>query len=337
MRHPQEGSASVLVLVLLTLLAAAAGGAVSLLQGSLRYLRASEDVSAVRRSLEREADRVMAALAADPTPDADSPLDPVWSAIGTPAGEGFTLSLADVSSALDPNWVQKNVFTRTGLASLLRSPEAADELQQRREDRGFSLDLPGEYGDLFADGVLNRYFTAYGTVNVNVTDEFALRRLYALRTGDAAGAEAFHARVQQLLRDRRILRPDELPAFLGPGYDELEPIINAEPCMNVHFLDPLILSGLLAYPALAVPDPQESARAILETRTRAELSGADVVNLVAAPAASRIYQYFGVVTWFWRLTVAKRDARLELVIARVPGRRREPPRFLIVEERYARS
>lgn len=336
-RRSQEGSASVLVLVLLTLLAAAAGGGAMLLQGSLRYLRRSEDASAMRRSLEREADRVMAALAGDPTPGTDSPLDPVWSVIGVPEGEGVVLSLADVSSALDPNWVQKNVFWRTALRSLLRSAGAADELQQRREDRGFSPDLPGAYGDLFAEGVLSRYFTAYSYANINVADEFALRTLYTLRTGDAAAAEIFHKKIQQLLREQRVLRPDELQAFLGPGYDALYPVMNAEPCMNVHFLDPLILTELLAYPALNVPHPQESALAILETRMRSELSSADLLKLVAAPGKSRIYQYLGVVTWFWRLTVAKQDARLELVIARVPGPPGEPTRFLIVEERYGRS
>ncbi|OHD68458.1 MAG: hypothetical protein A2177_03515 [Spirochaetes bacterium RBG_13_68_11] len=337
MRRPQEGSVSVLVLVLLTLLAAAAGGAASLLQVSLRYLRASEDASAMRRSLEREADRVLAALAADPTPGSDSPLDPVWSVLAVPEGDGVALELDDVSSALDPNWVQKNLFNNTGLASLLRSPEAADELQQRREDRGFSLDLPEAYGDLFAEGVLDRYCTAYGTANINVTDEFALRTLYTLRTGDAAAAEAFHARVRQLLREQRVLRPDELQAFLGLGYDALYPVMNAEPCMNVHFLDPVILTELLAYPALAVPHPQESALAILESRTRSELSGTELPRLIAAPAASRIYQYLGVVTWFWRLTVAAPNARLELVVARVPGPLGEPARFQIVEERYGRS
>ena len=254
-----------------------------------------------------------------------------------PEANGVVLGLADASSALDPNWVQKNVFTRTGLASLLSFTAAADELQQRREDRGFSLNLSEAYGDLFADGALDRYCTAYGIANINVTDEFALRRLYALRTGDAAAAEVFHARVQQLLREQRVLRPEELRAFLGPGYDALYPVMNAEPCMNVHFLDPLILAELLAYPALAVPHPQASARAIIASRTRSELSRAELLALVSAPAASRIYQYLGVVTWFWQLTVAAQHARLELIVARLPGLPGEPARFQIVEERYGRS
>jgi hypothetical protein len=334
MRCAQGGSASVLALVLLTVLAAGSAAAAAVLQGSLRYQRSSESAAGARRALEREANRVLAALASDPTPSSDSPLDPVWSVAAAHGEDGVRLELADVSSAIDPNWIQKNVLTRTGLRSLLSSPEAADELQQRRSARGFSLDLDGAYGDLFVEGALGRYGTAYGTVNVNVTDEFSLRRLYALRTGDAVAAEAFHGRVQQLLREQRMLRADELPALLGPGYDALAPVMNVEPCMNVHFLDPMILEELLAYPALAVPRPRESAQAILASRGRSELSAADVARMVAAPAGSRIFQYLGVVTWFWRIAAAKGGARLELIVARMPGAPETPARFLVVEERY---
>jgi len=337
MRRAQAGSASMLALVLLTVLAAAAGGAAAVLQASLGYLRSSEAADLTRRALESGAERVLAALASDPTPTSDSPLDPVWSLLAAPATGGVILGLADVSSALDPNWVQKNLLTRTGLRSLLDSPESADVLQQRREDRGFSLDIRAAYGDLFAEGALERYGTAYGSVNVNVTDEFALRRLYALRTGDAMGAEAFHGRVQALLGERRLLRAEELPAFLGTGYAALASIVNVEPCMNVHFLDPLILSELLAYPALSVPRPRESARAILAARDRSELSLADVAEMTAAPADSRIYQYLGVVTWFWRITAAMEGARIELIAARLPGAREGSDRFLVVERRYLRS
>jgi hypothetical protein len=99
----------------------------------------------------------------------------------------------------------------------------------------------------------------------------------------------------------------------------------------------LVLTELLAYPALTVPHPKESALAILESRTRSELSNAELLKLVAAPAASRIYQYLGVVTWFWRITAAAPNARLELIVARVPGLPGEPVQFQIVEERYGRS
>jgi hypothetical protein len=267
-RRGQDGSVSILVLVLLVLLAATAGAVVRLLDVSLLAQRKSAREYTQWNELRAEADRVIAALADDTTPHADSEQDAVWSGLAAPGREGATLSLSDVSSALDPNWVQKNVFSKTGLVKLLKDAGSADILQQRREDNGFFIDLQGAFGDLFKEGVLSKYFTPYGYANINVTDEFALRKLYALRTGDEAGSEVFHTEVQKLLREQRLIRAEELRTFLGSAHDVLYPIMNVEPIMNVHFIDPLLLTELLGYPDFGVPHPREAAEAILAARDR---------------------------------------------------------------------
>jgi hypothetical protein len=336
-RGAHDGSVSVLVLVLLVLLTAAAGGGALLLNAALTQQRRSEASYALRGSLQAEAERVIAALASDPTPQSDSMLDPVWTAIQSPGLEGAAVTLADVSSALDPNWVQKNVFSKTGLKALLKDQGAADVLQQRREDNGFFVDLADAYGDLFVEGALDKHFTAYGYANINVTDEFALRKLYALRTGEDDAAEAFHAKVQQLLIEQKILKPGELKTFLGSAYDRLYPVMNAEPIMNAHYVDALTLTELLAYPDLKVPHPQEAAQAILNSRERSELSSAELKLMVGAPSTSRIYQYLGVITWFWRITASKGKSSLELIVARAPGSPDAPAQFAIVVERFSRS
>lgn len=334
-RGGQEGSASILVLVLLIFMAAAAGGVVRLLDVSLLARGKSIAAYESRRSLRREADRVLAALGGDATPSADSPLDAVWSALATPELEGATLSLSDVSSALDPNWIQKNVFSKTGLGSLLTDAGSADILQQRRVDRGFSIDLQGAYGDLFKEGVLAKYFTSYGYANLNVTDEFALQKLYALRTGDPAASEVFHTKVQQLLREQRLLRGEELRTFLGSAHDVLYPIMNVEPCMNVHYVDPLLLRELLGYPDFGVPHPREAADAILSARDRSEIASSDLHRMIGAPATSRIYQYLGTVTWFWKVTVSRSNRALVMIVARIPRQEEGLPAFIVVEERIS--
>jgi hypothetical protein len=257
--------------------------------------------------------------------------------MGQSAGEGVSLELEDVSSALNPNWVQTSVLESPGFASLLSSPGAPALLRQRREDRGFSVDLQLSYGDLFAEGALAAYGTPYGYANVNVADEFALRRLYLLRTGDAAGADIFHATVRQVRRERRVVHPDELRAVLGLGHDALVPVVSAEPGLNVHFLAERLLEDLLACPGLGVPRPRDAARAVLEARSSSELSTSDLVRIVGAPAGSRIHQYLGVTTWFWRITVVQGTSRLQLVVARVPGEVVGPARFAVVEERRERT
>lgn len=333
-RGGQSGSASITVLVLLVFCAAVAAGGILVLEATLLRERRSVNANDQRKALSAEAERVIALLANDPTPQSDSHVDPVWGELLTPALEGATVVLKDVSSALDPNWVQKNVFTKTGLKTLLMGESAAEALQQRREDKGFSTDIVSEYGDLFADKALETYFTAYGYPNINVTDEFALRALYALRTGDPSGAETFHARIQQLLAEKKLLKPDQLQAFFGADYDKLFPIMNAEPIMNAHFIDPLVLRALLAYPDLKVPQPAQSAASILDARDSAELSLEALHGLIGAPAESRIYQYIGVTTWFWKIGVTKGTAHAETIVARIPAEADVPRRYVIVEQRF---
>jgi hypothetical protein len=335
-KRSEAGSTTVAVLVLLTLLAAAAGGGALILGGALAVERRSTNAYSLRRSLEAEARRVASVVAQDPTPAADSGLDPVWDALAAPELTGAEVALQDISSGLNPNWVQKNVFLRTGLKDLLKDPAAADILQQRRVDRGFSVDLESAYGDLFDEGALEKYCTPYGYPNINITDEFALRKLYALRTGNEAGANVFHSRIQGLLIERRLLAPEQVRSFLGLDYDALYPVMNVEPTMNVNFVEPRILSELLAYPELRIPHARATAQAILDERDRREITAPDLRRMLGVPADNRIYQYFGTTTWFWRITVKRSSTRLSMVLARIPGDPDAQPHFTVVEERYER-
>jgi hypothetical protein len=332
----EAGSVSIAALVLLFLLAAVAGGGALIFGASLSRERKSEEASDLRSSLLREGQRIVEELAADPTPQSDSPFDPVWSAACRPELEGASVTLADISSALNPNWVQKNVFEKTGLRGLLRPGRSADELQQRREDRGFSSNAAAAYGDLFTAVAVEKYLTTYGPVNINVTDEFALRRLYALRTGDTAASEVFHAKVQTLLRQKKILTREELRAFLAADYDRLSPVMNVEPVLNAHFVDPVILAELLGYPELKVPQPRQAAQDIMAARERSELTIGQLRGMIGAPDDSRIYQYVGAVTWFWKVSVIHPSALLTMVVARISGDPDSPARFMIIEERFSR-
>ncbi len=336
MRRPgEDGSASVAALAILILLAAVAAGGLLLLQAALSYERRSVASDAMKRALEEQAEKVVRALSQNPSPDADSPFDPVWQTIGRPDSE-TTITLRDVSSALNPNWVQKNVLQKTRLGGLLRPGRTADELQQRREDRGFSLDLAGGYGDLFQEGVLDKYFTAYGYANINATDEFALRKLFAIRTGNEARGEMFHGRVQELLTARKILKPEELRTFLGADYEQLFPLMGVDPMLNVHFTDPLLLGALLSHPDLKIPNPDGVLQQILLSRENGELTAEELARIIGVDRDNRIFQYLGVITWFWKVTAARGTSRLDLVAARLPAERGGRARYLVIEERYVR-
>jgi hypothetical protein len=350
MRRPDgsTGSASVVALSLLFFLAAAAASAAILLQSVFLNDRRSLNREERRLALEKIGEEIVQALRADPTPEADSPGDPVWDAAGKPGVTGATVTLVDVSSALNLNWAQKDVFQRTALGEILAPGKSADELQQRREDRGFSSDIALEYGDLFKEDALTKYSTGYGYANINITDEFALRKLYGIRTGDLAAADVFHTRIQQLLLQKKTLRRTDVRDFLGVDFQKLFPVMNAEPVLNVHFTDPLVLTQLLSHQDLKIPAPAQAARLILEERDSSELSAEDLRRIIGVPEDNRIYQYLGVITWFWKITVtlsgsadgaSGQPGGLELILARIPPAddaeaKAGMPRYLITEERY---
>lgn len=342
-----SGSIAVNVLVVLVFLGIAAGAMLVFLNAMFPGLARKSAQVRTHQLLDAALKEAAAQLAADPTPESDSPLDPVWDWASSQGSEGTdahpAVELEDVSSRIDPNWVRKSLFDKTELRTLF-SPDSevvgspSDYLQQQRQDRGFYSDLWRGYHALFSSRTIARYLTPWSYANLNVTDEFALRKLYEVRTGDAASADVFHTRIQQLLGEQRVVPEAELKSFLGSDYDKLYPAINALPWWNVHFLPELILRQLLAYPDYKVKDPGERADRILSLRENGEIKPADLQALVGLPARHVIYQYLGTSTWFWRVTVTVSSGSLVTILCRLPpgegaanGAR---PVFRVVSRRY---
>jgi hypothetical protein len=72
-------------------------------------------------------------------------------------------------------------------------------------------------------------------------------------------------------------------------------------------------------------------------RDKVEMTGEQLHTLIGAPGTSRIYQYLGVTTWFWKVTVKQSHETLDMVVARIPVGPDEKARFTIVERRYSRG
>ncbi len=329
-----RGSASIVALAILLGIGSLAAGGALVLQAALTSISGSSERERFRRLLHEEGERIVALLAADPTPGSDSLLDPVWASLTSPRTPGLHAALEDVSSRLNANWVQKSLMQRKDFGDFLQRGRTAEELQQRRQDRGISPDIHTEYADLITADALDRYFSGYGYANLNTTDEFALRALYAIRMADTASAEAFRSHWQQtMIREKSVKRGD-LREFLGLDYAKLFPVMNVEPTFNVHFIEPLLLTRLLSVSDWKIPRPAEAARLILDGRDRGEITPEGLRGMIGAPDDSMIFQYLGVTTWFWKISVALRAMGLQVIVARIPSERGSNARFLVVEERF---
>ena len=342
-----RGSASITVLMFLLALSLLASGVAFVAVTSSDYFRRSKRRSELKGDLVRKAEEVVELLVDRSIDPVDSPLNLLFTEIEVLGGEQFTISLKDVGSYLGLNWIRKPVLKATGL--LLDRESSAEELQQFREDTGLHMNIGGAYGRFFQEGAaIANNFTAYSYFNINLADEFVLRKLYALRTGDDPGAEAFHSKIHAYrleTEDKKLLEPDDLPAFLDTVYERLFPLINALPVINVNFAPESVLLTVLK--VCDVADPGDKVISVVASRQSRALNREAVQFIMGDDyEETQVRQYLGSRTWFWRLEIRSGRSILSWVLARIPsGVDREQPgllqmdayrdSFRLIEESYS--
>jgi hypothetical protein len=282
-------------------------------------------------------DDVIAAIKSDPDPEVNGIDDPVWAWNGKNV-TGYTVTVVPISDRINPNLVRKNVFDKTRLSLLFRPGKNTDDLQQFREDSGLFLG-EGAFHDFFEEGTLKQYFSPYGWANINLTDEFAARQLGTILTDDPIKGEALREKIRILLIDRRLMDRENLPAFLGTSFEELFPFINAEPLMNINFVDPLILNELIAYPDYQIWHPQEISFEIVSRRKTESLSTEGLCTILGIDKSSPLFYYLGCITWFWEISIvaAEKDRSQRAVLCRLPTETysmETMPEYKIIEQRF---
>lgn len=331
----RSGSVGFNYLAVLVLLAAAAAAAAVVVSSSLALRARSEARYAEQTELEEAARAAVALLERDETGDADGPNDPVF-AFGSDDSGGIKRSVRDASSAVNANFIRKAMLEKTTLSGLLAPDKTPAELQQFREDFGLSPSVEA-YAAYFTEEARKSAVTGYGWANLNVSDEFALRKLCATATGSEAAAEAFHGQVQALLREKRLLKKTELAVFLGSNYDELYPFVNVEPAMNVNFVPASVLRAVVAYPDYGIPSPEARANAILSARESGDIAPAQLRGLLGVDETSPLLQYLGCRTWFWEFRAERGGLSCTVVAAAIPASDEGPGakrRFEIIETRF---
>ncbi|MFP4364410.1 MAG: hypothetical protein ACLFR1_11160 [Spirochaetia bacterium] len=246
----------------------------------------------------------------------------------------FLVRINDVSSRINPNFIEENLFTETDLDSLFLPGVTAQNLQDFRDERGLSLEIREHYQHIFTETAFADYLTPYGYANINCTDEFVLEDLYYLRTGDEQGADLFHAAVQNMRASLQLFSEDDLPIILGGNYEVLANIIHTEPVWNIHFLPEEILSAVLNYGPFEIEGPLQRADRIQVHSATVGIDPSMLRTLVGAHSGSRIYAYLGTITWFWKIEVEGNAGTYECIVARLPGDQ-DDPTFQIISNRWA--
>ena len=323
-----------LVLAVVLLLSGAAVGAMALLGTSALQVRRGLSREELHQALREEARKVLDQLGRPTSPEVDAAADPVWTYVASRRGEGREIALEDLSSRLNLNMVRTELLEKTELAGLVTPGHSPQELRQFRADHGPFSSLSA-YAPFFSPGVLERYFTVFGYVNVNAAFEDSLRQLFAARTGDGPSSEAFQNVLRGYLARKEMVRGEELPSLLGLYYPQLYPLMNVEPQMNVNFVPEEVLHAVLSYPygGKRIEGFEAACQAILAERAQGGVDERRLAAMVPARADQLlVFQYLGSRTWFWKIRVAEAGHSVEWVLARLPGG--PPVRFAILQDRF---
>ncbi|ULQ59085.1 hypothetical protein K7I13_11280 [Brucepastera parasyntrophica] len=331
----ETGAAAVSFLIILFFLSAVAAGAgffiSSVIKMENRYRQSSSRESEIGLILEK----ILEDLYTDQTPEVNSPDDPVWAWNDT-AENGYSISIIPLSDRLNPNFVRKNVFEKTSLHDLFLPGRTADDLQQFREENGLSLSET-IYETFFDEKILSSYFSAYGWANINLIDEFAARQLAQSLTGSSYTGESFRNQIQTLLITQQLVDRNTLRETLAGSYDDFFPVINAEPLMNVHFMEPFLLKELIAYPDYNISSPNVRYQEILSLREKGSITQETLANILGIDKTNRLFYYIGCITWFWEIKIENETTVSSTIVCRFPQEGIDASgeiRYQIVEQRY---
>ena len=320
-RSYEEGFGIVYGFILILFLAALLLGLGILLRNGGPALPGEDQIIAETETQE-VVEKVIQSLLGDESPESDSLQDGIWQTLPSLGEEhGAEITLRDISSRVNPNHWRNEIIDETALQALLfKEGHTMEELEQHRLDNGMGQNWEAAYPGFFSDEALN-YLTPYGYLNLNIASEPAIAELYTLRTGDDFGAESFRAKVQKTRMAKTYLNNASVKDFFPPGEKKLYPFFAAVPLLNIHFIPRKILRGVLSHNFGSSPLPQgaNTVDKILEERESREFRSEELQALFGLENFNHpIYDYLGVKTWFWRITVKKNGMVREVILAELP-------------------
>jgi len=329
-----RGSVGILSLAVLLFMGVLLASLSGYLGAASRLDAANEKAYALRLSLQRAAEEIVAKLSEDSSRESDSPRDAIWSTLGL-RDDGIALSLEDASSGLNPNFSSRELLETREIRSLLAPGSSPEGLARMRSEKGLSTE-PRHFAGIFAEEALG-HLSFFGWANINTADRDSLVSLCLSLTASAAEAEATGAKIDAARSSGRILLPEDLPSFLGKEFGTLSPPICATAPHNSHFASPLLIRAILSMPSLAISDASARADALLAAREDHDLREEELASICGKGAGGRALQYLGLRTWFWRIRAEGSGHAFSEVVAASPGRdadRAKGRRFSGIETRY---
>ncbi|MBI9099728.1 MAG: hypothetical protein JEY91_14710, partial [Spirochaetaceae bacterium] len=201
--NSEGGYSSITVLIIILFLSSITLSVLIFLQISARQNAKREYFYSEKEILDDEVNALIEQLAKDPTAEADSQFDPVWDYIETRNKDKTTLTLEDISSRFNLNFIRTKMLENSSFRELLINGHTSEDLKLYRGEKGFFSSISEGYGEYFEEEDLQKYFTTFSYANLNVTYEDSLKKLYEYRVSEE-GSHSFLNEIQQLISETQM-------------------------------------------------------------------------------------------------------------------------------------
>ncbi len=317
MMKKDNGYISVQILLMIFAVTMLIGGVIIILHFSIFYENRFIKDENLKKEMLTAAEEIVNSLISDSTPEEDSRKDEVWEKINNQEKKDMIIDLEDLSSKINPNLIRKNLIDDSDIKNNFLNGENSDNFQQFREDNLFFTN-PESFKGYFDENYMEKHFSCYSPANINITDEFVLKRIYEARTGSKDDAEKFHQKIQSKLKNKEIINLEELEKMTGDDFNKIYPFVFTQPQMNVNFISEYILTQIIGYDNFYINNPEQKVQTIVSKRENEIITEQMLKSIIGAEENNRIYQYLGTHTWMWKLKIKKEKIILEYILMRIP-------------------
>jgi hypothetical protein len=234
--------------------------------------------------------------------DADNDWNPVLEYICS-GYDVYTLTIKDVSSGCNLNFLPDADLADPAMANFLFIPGKAEEFLHFRQKNGFVTDV---------------------SLWKNFLKEEALGSVVCYGWFSVIHADSETGRM--------------LVNSFGSSGEELFPLMNELPLININTMDPELLIPLLSHRSWRIANVATKTAALKKRLEQGTITEKELKTILGLEENHEVYRYLGVKTAFWALSFKKGRYRMDAVIAAIPERgKRTIEHYILIEGKLSRA
>lgn len=233
----------------------------------------------------------------------DKDYDTIYTQLKRYNSRYITVELVELSSKINPNFVDFTLFKDPPLSKLLRSNYTWKDLYKYRLKNGLLADISGYY-EFFEDEI--DILTSYNLPNINNASDEALEMLYVLHTQDESKAYSLRDSIIKNRTNKKLIDDSNFNSFLATYSDSIKRVVTTVPTWNVNYINEKILRAILSkkYEGEHLTNHVTKIRALLLMRDNEYIDDAKLkYNLYPKKSEQTVLSYLGTRTTFWQILI----------------------------------